>query len=197
MRKLSTTLITTAAALALTGTASAQTRHGFFFGGGIGYGSGDASTEETRGDLSQIGGLDSGREGGLTINLRLGKTISPRLALGAELNGYFRSEDLADISLFNATAAFYLYPADAGFFVKGGLGLARANFSLDNDDLSGLGFGAMVGVGYDFAIGESLAVTPQAAYWFGSPGDMSVDDIDILHGFRHNVIEVGVGITLY
>jgi hypothetical protein len=79
MRHLSTILITTAA-LALAGTASAQTRHGFFIGGGIGYGSGDASTLETREELSQIGGLDSGREGGLTINLRLGKTLSPRLA---------------------------------------------------------------------------------------------------------------------
>jgi hypothetical protein len=196
MRQLSTILITTAV-LAVGASASAQTRHGFFFGGGIGYGSGDASTEETREDLSQIGGLDSGREGGLTMNLRVGKTLSSRLAVGAELNGYFRSEDLADISLFNATAAFYLYPSDAGLFVKGGLGLARANFSFEGDDLSGLGFGAMVGVGYDFPIGDSLAVTPQATYWFGSPGDMSVDDIDILHGFRHNVIEVGVGVTLY
>ena len=196
MRQLSTILITIAAA-AVAGSASAQTRHGFFFGGGVGYGSGDASTEETRADLSQIGGLDSGREGGLTINLRLGKTLSTRLALGAELNGYFRSEDNADISLFNATAAFYLYPSDAGLFVKGGLGLARAGFSLENDDLTGLGFGAMLGVGYDFPIGDTLAVTPQATYWFGSPGDMAVDDIVILHGFRHNVIEVGVGITLY
>ena len=196
MRQLST-IVLTATVLALAGNASAQTRDGFFFGGGIGYGSGDASTEETRGDLSQIGGLDSGREGGLTINLRVGKTLSTRLAVGAELNGYSRSEDNADISLFNATAAFYLYPSDAGLFVKGGLGLARAGFSFEGDDLSGLGFGAMLGVGYDFAIGTSLAVTPQATYWFGSPGDLAVDDIDILHGFRHNVIEIGVGITLY
>jgi hypothetical protein len=196
MRQLSTLLIT-ATALALAGNASAQTRHGFFIGGGLGYGSGDASTDGTRQDLSQIGGLDSGRSGGLTFNLRLGKTLSPRLAVGVELDSYFRSEELADISLFNATAAFYLYPWDAGLFVKGGLGLARAGVSFEEDDLSGLGFGAMLGVGYDFPIGDTLAVTPQATYWFGSPGELSVDDIDVLHGFKHNVIEIGVGISFY
>lgn len=196
MRSISTILLTTAA-LAVAGTASAQTRHGFFIGGGIGYGSGDASTDGTRQDLSQIGGLDSGREGGLTLNLRLGKTLSTRLALGAELNGYFRSKELADISLFNATAAFYLYPYDAGLFVKGGLGLARAGFSANGDDLSGLGFGAMLGVGYDYRIGDTTAVTPTITYWFGSPGELSVDNIALLHGFKHNVIEIGVGISLY
>ena len=196
MRQLSTILITTAA-LALAGNASAQTRHGFFFGGGLGYGSGDASTEETRADLSQIGGLDSGREGGLTVNLRGGKTLSPRLAVGLELNGYHRSQDLVNISLYNLSAAFYLYPRDAGLFVKGGVGLARARFRFEGDDLTGLGLGAMLGVGYDYPIGASLAITPQVAYWFGSPGDMAIDDINILHGFRHNVIEVGVGVTLY
>ena len=64
-------------------------------------------------------------------------------------------------------------------------------------EVNRLGFGAMLGVGYDFPISQTLTVTPQATYWFGSPGDLAVDDIDILHGFRHNVIEVGVGITLY
>jgi len=196
MRLFSTILITTAA-LALAGAASAQTRDGFFIGGGLGYGSGDASTDGTREDLSQVGGLDSGRTGGLTFNLRLGKTLSPRLALGAELNSWFHSEDAADLSVFNATAAFYLYPYDAGIFVKGGLGVARAKFSFEGDDLSGLGFGAMLGLGYDYRIGDSMAVTPQIAYWFGSPGDLSVEGIDLVNGFKHNVIEIGVGITLY
>jgi hypothetical protein len=186
--RLRSTILITLAALAGAGSASAQTRDGFFLGGGLGYGWGKVEADEFG---------DSDREGGLTLNLRLGTTLSTRLGVGVELNGWFDSEEGDSVSLYNATVAAYVYPSDAGLFVKGGLGLARAGFDIEDNDLSGVGFGFMLGAGYDFAIGDSLAVTPQFTAWFGSPGDLKVDDIDVLHGFKHNVFEIGVGITFY
>jgi len=187
MRILSTLLITTAA-LALGGGASAQTRDGFFVGVGAGWGSAKVESED----------LDStGRQGSWTANLRVGTTFGDRLLVGAELNGWFDSEAGESVSLFNTTLALYYYPADSGLFLKGGVGLSRADFDLGDETVSGLGWGVMAGLGYDIPIGNSTAVTPVATFWYGKPGDLTIEDIDILHGFKHNVFELGVGITFY
>ncbi len=187
MRALSTLLITTAA-LGLAGTAQAQTRDGLFVGAGVGWGWGRAEAD----DIGQ-----SDRQGDLTAQVRVGTTLSDRLLVGAELNGWFHSEEGDSVTLFNACAAAYYYPAESGLFLKGGLGLSRADFDIGGETENGIGWGLMAGVGYDIPIGRSTAVTPVATYWFGKPGTLKFEDIDVVHNFKHNVFEVGVGITFY
>ena len=188
MRALSSTLILTAAFAAAAGPAAAQDRGGLFVGFGAGWGSAKISCDNCG---------DSEREGSITGQVRVGTTLSERLSVGAELNGWFDEENDDRASLFLATAAFYFYPAERGLFVKGGVGLARTDFEVATQTLSGMGLGVMAGAGYDFAIGTSTAITPTATVWYGKPGDLELDGIPVITGFSNNVFEVGVGITFY
>jgi hypothetical protein len=172
------------------GPAGAQTREGFFVGFGAGYGWAKVDCDEC--DLGE-----SEREASVTAHVRLGTTLTERLSVGAELNGWFDSEDEDNVALFNVTGAFYLYPADSGLFIKAGAGLSRADFDLGGEELSGMGWGVMAGVGYDIPIGDTTAVTPVATFWYGKPGDLQFEDIPVLTGFKHNVFEIGVGVTFY
>jgi hypothetical protein len=113
------------------------------------------------------------------------------------MNGWFDSEGGDSISLFDTTIAAYYYPTNRPVFVKGGVGLSRADFETGGVKAHGIGAGLMLGAGYDVEIGHRTAVTPHATLWLGKPGDLNVDDVDVLHGFKHNVLEVGVAVSFY
>src|SRR3989441_2724794 len=115
------TLPRTALALAvitacLAGSALAQqpqprqppVRHGFWFSGGLGYGS--------------LGCQNcSGRTGALSGNISLGGTLSPKLLLGVSTNGWTKSDSGATLTVGTLTAAVRFYPsATGGFFLTGG-----------------------------------------------------------------------------
>jgi hypothetical protein len=178
------------AAVALgTTAAGAQTRAGIFVGVGAGWGSARVEADEFEGA--------SDRQGDLTGQLRVGTTLSERLLVGAELNAWHHSEQGDKATLINASLAFYFYPADRGLFIKGGAGLSRADFDIGGETVDGIGWGLMGGLGFDIPIGRSAAITPVATFWFGKPGTLKFEGIDVLHNFRHNVVEIGVGITFY
>src|SRR2546423_6563071 len=116
------TLPRTALALAaitacLVGAALAQQprqpllRHGFWFSGGLGYGS--------------LGCQDcSGRTGAVSGNISLGGTLSQKLLLGVSTNGWTKSESGSSLTVAAVTAAGCFSPAPTrGFFLTGGLGL--------------------------------------------------------------------------
>jgi hypothetical protein len=196
-----TGVLAAAAALALTcGTAHAQTRDGFFIGLGAGVGSAKVTCDGCEGDTDGAVGLS--RETSFTGHVRLGKTITSRFAVGAELNAWLKKDDF-DISthLFDATAAVYVYPNDEGLFVKAGAGLSRVEVKLGGDlgdaSVSGTGLGLMAGVGYDVGIGRTTAITPMVTYWYGKPGELKIEGVPLLVGVKHNVIEFGVGISFY
>jgi hypothetical protein len=113
------------------------------------------------------------------------------------MNGWFDSENGDDVSLFDTTIAAYYYPTRRPLFVKGGIGLSRADFESQGVKVHGIGAGLMLGAGYDVEIGHRTAITPLATLWLGKPGDLSFEDVDILHGFKHNVFELGVAVSFY
>ena len=201
MRPLSICLAA-AATLALgAGAAQAQTRDGFFAGLSVGFGSARVGCGNC--DLVP-GGADTNlgedREGGFAGHLRVGKTLSTRLAVGAELDGWVKSYEFdSSVRLWDATLAFYLYPRDQGLFVKGGVGVSHITVKLGDLDasLGGTGLGLMAGLGYDFAVGHSMAVTPTVTYWYGKPGSLSLEGVDLAADVSHNVIEIGVGFSFY
>src|SRR3990172_8975580 len=88
-----------------------QDRSGFWFGFGLGYGN--------------IGCNDcDNRSGSGSGYLKLGGTVSKKVLIGFEANGWAKSEDDATVSLVNGSAVVYFYPsATGGFHLKGGLGL--------------------------------------------------------------------------
>lgn len=124
-------------------------RSGFWLTGGLG------------------GGVDADGEGGIAGYLRLGGTLGPRVVLGGEGIAFTVDEgDDATLTRSNATATALFYPvAENGLFLKGGIGFATAEASVEQGDVtitvSDEGFGATLGAGYDVHLGDgNLYVTP-------------------------------------
>lgn len=109
-------------------TAFAQDRHarkGFWFNGGLGYGS---------------LGCDNcdGREGGLSGGLALGGTLSQKFLLGVGTTGWTKSEGGATLTVGTLDARVRFYPsATGGFFLTGGLGVGSISA-----ELAGVGSGS-------------------------------------------------------
>ena len=139
----------------LTAQGSAH-RQGFFIGLGVGGGGG------------QISGNDNvhGSGGWLT----LGGTLSPHVRLAADFEG-FTPSDYSRFDVGTSTVAVLVYPSARGnFFFKGGVGAAEASTS--GPDGSGIGFGTVMGAGYDFMVGKKRSITPQFTLYGGKPGDI-------------------------
>jgi outer membrane protein with beta-barrel domain len=154
----------------------AQTREGFWVGGGLGYGSIG---------LSCNGCADVPREGGLSGYAKLGGTLRQNILLGVEMNGWTKSEGGGTVTMGNFSGAAYWYPmATQGLFIKAGGGYS--NLSADDGTISASdgGFGWLAGVGYDIRVGRNLSMTP-VANWFRG-------------GFENgsaNVLQFGLGVT--
>lgn len=155
-----------------------QTRQGFWFNGGLGYGS--------------LGCQDcSGREGSLSGGIALGGTVSRKLLLGAGTNGWTKSENGATLTVATLTALMRFYPsATGGFFLLGGLGVGQVRAEVSgfggSASASETGFGAIVGLGYDIRVGQNVSLTP---YWNGFA--MASDETDA------NVGQIGLGVTVH
>jgi len=164
--------------MALPSAASAQadhTRQGFWFNGGLGYGS--------------LGCEDCGsREGAVSGGLAIGGSLSQKVLLGAGTNGWSKSENGGTVTVGTLTALIRFYPsATGGFFLLGGLGLGSihaeaSGFGGDTET----GVGALVGLGYDFRVGKNVSLTP---YWNGFAASTSNADA--------NVGQLGLGVTVH
>ena len=145
----------------------AQTRQGFWIGGGLGYGS--------------LGCEGCDRMGAPSGYLKLGGTLRQNILLGVETNGWTKSELGARLTMGNVSGAVYWYPmVTNGLFVKAGAGYSV----LDDSFASTSGFGLLGGVGYDVRVGRNLSVTPVANWFRGS-----------FDGGSANVLQIGLGVT--
>jgi len=152
-----------------------QTRKGFWFNGGLGYGS---------------LGCDNcdGREGGLSGGLSLGGTVSPKFLLGVGTTGWYKSESGVTLTVGTLDARFRFYPSrNGGFFLTGGLGLGTisadvAGFGSDSET----GVGVVLGLGIDIRIGTNVSLTP---FWNGFAVRSSNSDA--------NVGQIGLSITAH
>jgi outer membrane protein with beta-barrel domain len=166
-------------ALALATTASAQqaqTRQGFWMGGGLGYGSMG---------LSCTGCSGVGREGGVSGYFKLGGTLRQNILLGVETNGWTKSQGGGTVTMGNLSGAAYWYPMPAqGLFLKAGAGYSNLRVSSGGVSASDGGFGFLGGVGYDIRTGRNLSITPVANWFRGGFNNGSAD-----------VLQIGVGVT--
>jgi hypothetical protein len=150
----------------------AQTRQGFWIGGGLGYGSMGLSCD---------GCADTDRVGAPSGYLKLGTTIRQNILLGVETNAWTKSELGVRLTMANISGAVYWYPmATNGMFVKAGAGYS----ALDAGGGGTNGFGVLGGVGYDIRMTPSLSITP-VANWFRGGFD----------GGSANVLQIGLGVT--
>jgi hypothetical protein len=166
------------AAVSVVGNAqaqNAQTRDGFWFSGGLGYGS--------------LGCDNCGsREGAVSGGLSLGGTISPRFLLGVGTSGWTKSEQGATLTVAEIDARVRFYPqARGGFFLTGGIGVGSVTGSVtgfgSNTESGGA---AILGMGYDIRVARNTSITP---YWNGYAMKNSNTDA--------NVGQIGLAVTLH
>jgi hypothetical protein len=108
----------------------------------------------------------------LTMNFKVGATLTPRLLLGADITGFAASatydtiygEADRSLSISTLTGMVTFFPMETGLFLRGGLGLASFSTKLSvpgsptsTADASGVAYAA--GVGYAFWLGRSFNLT--------------------------------------
>lgn len=173
---------------ASSGRAQAQASHryerkGFWFSGGLGYGSAGVGC---------TGCFGLTREDGVSGFLALGGTVSRHLLLGFESNGWTKSEGGATVSLGTGALSARIYPSvKDGLFVRVGAGLAGETVSASGSSDTHTGFGMSGGLGYDIPVGRKVAITPVAgitAGWLGRVGGVS--------NYHFDVLQVAIGVTL-
>jgi outer membrane protein with beta-barrel domain len=156
----------------------AQPRAGFWGGFGMGWGSMGVGCDGCDG---------ADRTGSYSGYLKLGGTLNPHVLLGAEFNGWSKSENGVTVDLGNASAAAYWYPdVQSGLFVKGGAGYSRLSASNGGASASQGGFGLVAGLGYDLRIARNTSLTPVFNYFRGA-----------FDGGRADVFQLGLGVTFH
>ncbi|NOT06667.1 MAG: hypothetical protein HOP28_00520 [Gemmatimonadales bacterium] len=126
-----------------------QTRNGFWIGFGLGYGS--------------LGCEDcDDRAGAGSAYFKLGGTVSQRLLIGGEFNGWTKKESGVTLSYSHASGVVYFYPsARGGLYLKGGAGIATIRLDAGPfGDGSTTGAGIILGIGYDARVGRNFSLTP-------------------------------------
>jgi hypothetical protein len=178
------------------GHGRSQEREGFWIGFGAGYGSASASAS-----CEGCSG-DGDREGSFTGFLKLGGTVNPQILVGAESNVWVKSQDNVTLTLGSLAGTVTYYPVlSSGFFLKAGVGLSYMSTDLGASgatvSVSKTGWGLLAGVGYDLRVGRMISLTPSFNYYYGKPGDLSVDGDLVVPGWKQNVLDFALGVTFH
>jgi len=187
------------AALGLTAgatTGAAQERGGFFFGIGAGYGSNWISCSQ--GPTPAACG-SSTQANGFAGFFKIGAHLSETFGVAFESNGWFGSVEASDLWQSNWSAVAYLYPGAGNFMLRGGLGLATAEIRFPQPGPSLIttetGFGATVGVGYDFPVGFVAVLNPVVNLNYGNYGTIRTPGGEQITGVSTLVLQLAVGLT--
>jgi hypothetical protein len=156
-------------------------RSGFWGGFDIGAGYVDRSS-----------GASQSSNGDFYLGLKAGYVVHPQILAGLELSGWNQqATDRDDPSKGEGLMQLFLisrlYPMeDSNLFAKVGAGWARqwVNGPVGKSALDG--WGATLGVGYDYPLAGNWAVTPFFNYGFGKTEDQ-----------KHQTFTLGVGISFY
>lgn len=149
-------------------------RDGFWFSGGLGYGS--------------LGCDNCGsREGSMSADLSVGGTLSQRWLVGAGTSAWSKTEQGARLTVATLDARVRFYPSTTGgFFLTGGIGAGSLRGDVGGISATETGVGTILGLGWDIRVARNASVTP---YWNGFAMKNSNADA--------NVGQAGIAITLH
>ena len=163
-----------------------NTREGFWWGLGLGWGVAGESCADCAGD--QLSGLAG--------NLRLGGTVSPSVLIGAETNGWYRSDGDDDRALSFGSAVVVIYPSPTGaFYLKAGLGLMSYFAETSQGDLTARAGAAILGAGYDFRVGRNVSVVAFLNSLASTETEYELDGASAGTGITMTLFQLGVGVT--
>jgi hypothetical protein len=142
--------------LGLGGSLSAQSRHpntreGFWIGLGVGSGSTGLDCTDCTSD----------RTAGPSGYIRAGATLSPKVLLGVEGNGWAHSQGTLDESVGYGSVILMWYPSRTGaFYLK--LGLGGMSYRGDDgvDVITATASSGSFGLGYEFRVGRNFSLVP-------------------------------------
>lgn len=143
-------------------------------------------------------GCDRNRQGGTLFYVNVGGTLTRRLTLGGELNGFGYSSNDEDLAIASLMVVAHFYPEPAsGFFLTGGAGLTSTSITnhLDRTDVSATGVGLAAGLGYDVRLGRNFSLTPYAQYVKGFSGTVSYNGVNSPGEMNPDYVQVGLGFT--
>lgn len=148
---------------------------------GLGFGGGSAAITS--------GGVTSDREGGTSGHMRVNYILTPRVSIGLEGNGWFKTIEGVNWTFDTFTAEATVYPG-SGFTLRAGIGGGTAEAAISSGNVtttaSESGLGMSTGVGYEIRVARRWAIVPQF--------DVSFVNLD---NFKANYATVSVAAHWY
>jgi hypothetical protein len=174
---------------------AAASRHGFWYGGGLGQGYTDLWCGICGGEREN---------GGISGYARAGGTLTRSFLVGAELNLWRRSTgDLSEhTEVLTATGYWYPKP-EHGWFVKFGLGLSNYRANDGDDHLAARIFAGAAGTGYEMRVNPVLSIVPYLSLVATPNGNLNRENTSdggfsserVASDLKVFQIQFGVGIT--
>lgn len=149
------------------------------------------------------GCADPSLDGAGTVYGRLGGTVASGVFLGVELAAHTTDTfspvepgEAGRVEVSNLSAVVLWAPLDAGFLVKGGIGIADGRVSVDPGEgaaavARGTGVGLTFGAGWDFPVSSRLSISANAATWVSAVGDIVLPSRRV-----EDVIATEYGVTI-
>lgn len=160
-------------------------RDGFWIGFGLGVGN-----VGYHADFSSVNSQNA-----LSGHFRLGGTLNPQWRLGAETNGWTKSESGVDLRYGTLMGTATFYPSPAGnFFLKGGLGFGSYTESDGTDEIKADGTAAQLGIGYDLRFQGNVGMSFVANYIKSSSWEVALDGTNLGVNADPTLFQVGVGV---
>ncbi len=189
-------LVLFATLLGLATTLGAQGRHpnarqGFWVG--FGFGSGSVGLDCTSCNTDRVS-APSGY-------IRAGGTLSPKLLLGGESNGWVHHEGDVDESVGYGSFIVMLYPSRTGaFYLKFGFGGMKYHGQQGTGPGSTLDASAPAGsfgLGYEFRLGRNFSMVPYLNSLASSAVTLKQDGVPVSTGedIKITLVQFGLGVT--
>jgi len=195
-KRFSLTVFVVLVSMALSSTAAAQERKGFWFSVGLGKGSIGISADDAAATL-----ISSDRDSVGVLDIGLGWAVRQQLLVGIEVNASpatLTNRPTGTIGSTNVSGTITYYPrSSSNFFVEGGVGESFFKVASEAPGYSpemGAGFGFTVAAGYDIYLARGFSLAPAVGFWYGQPGDFRVAGETVLRNWRHNVFDVTLAI---